>query len=456
MKKINIFYLNEEYQFSTEDIQRHKDNGWLGREPLTLEMLLQLQHKHNYNSDVYDFNIVKNSKIEDLDQDAITIVPIDFQSFPITEEDKTYFTLTEFGKEIDLVIKKVLELPIPNLTFLIYTSTEPYFFDANIYLSELGRKNPNIKIIVSGSGETVDHHGHYKRCFLKTKNLKKISKLWYIDRVQYFSSICQDPELNNIHLDFNKTEIPEPAKNWITSNKFLLTMRNCRTHRLLFGTMWENSKRNLSDTTYGRFYSLLQYALKGLDCSYQEYQYHIDLMTTAMKEINNDTSIPDHFKLDCYKNLLDRPHYIDMHSLNDRGIPGPWLYDLCDFVIAPGGEAYGYGYVDEKQIIPMYFKKPFLTFGCKGLYEELRKIDFKVFDDCWPINFNEEETLYDRVKGAFTVLEYLRTLDTHNWNELMEKAQVSVDFNYELITTGGFRRPSNNNFFEELISYASN
>ena len=95
---------------------------------------------------------------------------------------------------------------------------------------------------------------------------------------KYFSSICQDPELNNIHLDFNKTEIPEPAKNWITSNKFLLTMRNCRTHRLLFGTMWENSKRNLSDTTYGRFYSLLQYALKGLDCSYQEYQYHIDLI----------------------------------------------------------------------------------------------------------------------------------------------------------------------------------
>ena len=68
---------------------------------------------------------------------------------------------------------------------------------------------------------------------------------------------------------------------------------------------------------------------------------------------------------------------------------------------------------------------------------------------------NELITINDANTNT-TVLEYLRTLDTHNWNELMEKAQVSVDFNYELITTGGFRRPSNNNFFEELISYASN
>lgn len=455
MNNIDIFYLEEEYQFSNDDIQRHKNNGWLGREPLTLEMLLQLQNSHNYDNTKYNFNIVKHGEIEKLNKESITVVPIDFQSYPITIEDKSYYQLTDFGKEIDSVIQKVIQLNIPNLVFLIYTSTEPYFFDANIYLSELGRANPDIKIIVSGSGETTDHHGHYERCFLKTKNLKRISKLWYIDRVQYFSSICDDPKLKNIHLDFDKTELPERVKSWIGPNKFLLTMRNCRTHRLLFGTMWENSKRSLSDTTYGRFYSLLQNALKNLDCNFSEYQYHIDLMTTTMKEINNDKSIPDYLKLDCYKSLLDRPHYIDMTSLNDRGIPGPWLYDLCDFVIAPGGEAYGYGYVDEKQIIPMYFKKPFLTFGCKGLYEELKKIDFKVYDDCWPINFNEEETLYDRVKGAFTVLEYIRTLDSYNWKQLMEKAQSSVDFNYTLITSGGFRRPSNNNFLEEFIKYAS-
>ena len=37
----------------------------------------------------------------------------------------------------------------------------------------------------------------------------------------------------------------------------------------------------------------------------------------------------------------------------------------------------------------------------------------------------------------------------------MKKAQASVEFNYEFITSGGFRRPSNNNFFEEVITYAS-
>ena len=88
----------------------------------------------------------------------------------------------------------------------------------------------------------------------------------------------------------------------------------------------------------------------------------------------------------------------------------------------------------KSKLYPMYMKT-FLTFGCKGLYEELKKIDFKVFDDCWPVNFNQEETLYERVKGAFTVLEYIRTLDTYNWNELMKKAQASVEFNYEFTLT---------------------
>ena len=456
MTNINIFYLEEKYQFSNVDIERHMSNGWLGREPLPLEKLLQLDKTHNFDNSNFNFNIVSNGEVNKcITEDCITLVPIDFQSFPIAYEDKVYYKLSEFGKEIDSAIQKIISLNLPNCVFLIYTSTEPYFFDANIYLSELGKKNPNIKIVVSGSGETVDHHGHYNKCFLKTKNLKKISKLWYLDRVQYFTSISDDPLLNKIHLDLSATEIPDRAKDWLGPNKFLLTMRNCRAHRLLFGAMWENSNRGLTDTTYGRFYSLLQFALKDLDCSYDEFRYHIELMSNSLTEINNDSSVPDDLKLKCYQSLIDRPHYIDMTSLNDRGIPGPWLYDLCDFVIVPGGEAYGYGYVDEKQIIPMYMKKPFLTFGCKGLYEELKKIDFKVFDDCWPVNFNQEETLYERVKGAFTVLEYIRTLDTHNWNELMKKAQASVEFNYEFITSGGFRRPSNNNFFEEVITYAS-
>jgi len=45
--------------------------------------------------------------------------------------------------------------------------------------------------------------------------------------------------------------------------------------------------------------------------------------------------------------------------------------------------------------------------------------------------------------------------DLKRKNELMKKAQASVEFNYEFITSGGFRRPSNNNFFEEVITYAS-
>ena len=149
-------------------------------------------------------------------------------------------------------------------------------------------------------------------------------------------------------------------------------------------------------------------------------------------------------------NLMSRPHIIDMKNIDDRGIPGHWLYEDCDIVISPGGEPYGYGYVDEKQFIPMVFKKPYITFGCKGIYEELKNIDFKTYDDCWPVNFNEADTLYERVKGFFTVFEYIRNLSPAKYQELLEQTKESVNFNYNHLVEGKFRRKSNENFFKEL------
>ena len=459
MNKINIFHLHNGYQFSDDIIQSQRNAGWLGREPLPFDVLLQLNSNtiNTYDKEKYQINVINNADVTQCSTDAITLVPFDFQSFPITFEHRNGYQVSDFGKQIDQAIQHIVSLNLPNLMILLYTSTEPYFFDANIYLAELGVKYPHIKILVSGSGETRDHHGNYKKYFLKTANLHKVSKLWYFDRVQYFTSVSDNPKLNKIHIDLSNTTIPSRAKDWISKNRFLLTMRNCRTHRLLFGAMWENSKMRLGDTTYGRFYSLLSNPLNDIanKTSYNEFKYHIELMTTALHDIQTDSSVPDYYKNLCTRSLVGPPHYIDMTDLEDRGIPGPWLYNLCDFVIAPAGEAYGYGYVDEKQMIPMYFKKPFLTFGCKGLYEEMKKIDFKVFDDCWPVSFNESDTLYDRVYGAYQVLEYMRKLDEPEWQMYLEKTKQSVDYNYESITTGGFRLPSNNNFFEEVVNYAS-
>ena len=465
MININIFYLHNGFQFDEETIQRHQSSGFLGRPPLPLETLLQLsedpEQGYAIDPDMCQFNVVNDGATAQLKTDnQITIVPIDYQSFPISNETREYYTLSDFGKEIDATVKTILALNMPNTVLLFYTSTEPYFFDSNIYFAELGSANPDIKIIVSGSGETTDHHGHYERHFKRIKNVTMIPKLWYLDRVHWATVISDNKLINQSHIKLNETEYPkvvtdrnmEPAP-----NKFLLTTRNCRSHRLMFGTMIENSRHGISDITYGRFYSMAPNALYRISkLASEEYPYYIELFAKALQDIIAEEDVDDVFLAKCVKSLLELPHYIDMMDINDRGVPGAWLYKDCDIVIAPGGEAKGYGYVDEKQMIPMFFKKPFITFGCKGLYEELKKVHFKVFEDCWPIEFNTYDTLYERVQGAFNVIEYIRSLDSYTWNQLVKKTEEDVEHNYQMCMSGSFRRPSNNNFFKEVIEHASN
>ncbi len=461
MKDINIFYLHEGFQFSAEDIQRHKDNGWLGREPLPFDVLTQIDKPQFFNPFNELFNITTVNSKDQCNSDAITLIPIDIQSFPLSIENRKYYNLTEFGKEVDQVITKILSLDLPNTTFLIYSSTEPYFYDANIYLAELGRANPHIKFVISGSGETVDYFGHYERVLKKVKNVIKIHKLWYFDRVHYMTFLSENKNFNNVHIDLKTQKTIEEKQDIdVVPNRFLCTLRNCRSHRLLFSTLLENSRHGLDDITYSRFYSMRPGDLNRIIGSSKQkdkddFPYHIQLMAKSLMELTYKEKMDDSLTAKVLNNILSAPHKIDMDSLEDRGIPGNWLYEDCDIVIAPGGEPYGYGYVDEKQFIPMVFKKPFLTFGCKGLYEELKKIDFKTYDDCWPTNYNSFDTLLDRVKGFFNIFEYLRSLEGSDFDLLMEKTKDSVEFNYEHVVSGNFRRPSNEEFFKELNNACS-
>ena len=85
MTKINIVYLHNGFQFEDEVIRKHNEIGWLGREPLPLEVLCQLQDERNVDKNKYEFNVIHNLN-GTVPDDAINIFPIDFQSFPISYE----------------------------------------------------------------------------------------------------------------------------------------------------------------------------------------------------------------------------------------------------------------------------------------------------------------------------------------------------------------------------------
>ncbi len=455
MKNINIVYLHNGFQFEDEVIRKHNEIGWLGREPLPLEVLCQLQDSRNFDSTKFNFNIIHNLN-GNVPDDALNIFPIDFQSFPISyEKAGQQYTLSDFGKLIDEKIAECVNYNLPNTIFLIYTSTEPYFFDANMYFVKLSDQYPDVNFILSGSGETEDFYGNFDIHLKHKANVSKIHKLWYLDRVHYITSILS----KNTHVNLHQVEPPQGCEEYsFVKNKFLLNMRNCRSHRLLISYYMEHEGDKLNDVTYSRYYSMTPNFLEGIYSNNEtknEYPYHTNLMATAMNDLLEKERLTEKEITGITKVLYSRPHIIDLQSLNDRGVPGPWLYNTGHIALIPAGEPYGYGYVDEKQMFPMYFKTPFITVGCKGIYQELKRLDFKVFDKFWDTSFNDHNTLKHRVQGFFKTINTIRSLSENEFERMMQLLNNDVMHNYKNITTGKFRSISNNNFFEELINACS-
>lgn len=456
MKNINLVYLNNGFQFTDEIVEHHNKIGWLGREPLPLELLCQFTNESTYDSDKYNFNVVHNFNGELPEEDAINLFPIDFQSFPIAYEgaDQTY-SLSDFGKLIDEKIKECVKWQLPNTVFLVYTSTEPYFFDANMYFVNLSEKYPDAHFILSGSGETEDYFGNYDTHLKQKTNVSKIHKLWYLDRVHYITTILG----KGTHVDLNQTVPPENSADYIdVKNRFLLTMRNCRSHRLLISYFMETKGKKLEDITYSRNYSMSPNFLSKITDNpetKEEFPYHMHLMTTAMHELLLKEKLTEKEVTGITHTIYSRPHVIDLKDLNDRGVPGPWLYDTGFIALIPGGEPYGYGYVDEKQMFPMYFNTPFITVGCQGLYEELERLNFKTFGRFWDTSFNKADTLKQRVQGFYKTICDLRDLNDTQFAQLIDSLKNDVSHNYKNITTGRFRRLSNDHFLKELIDACS-
>ena len=289
---------------------------------LSLSLIVILAPETSLSKSVPGFTLTTN-----VPDDAINIFPIDFQSFPISYESAGgKFTLSDFGKLIDEKIAECVSYKLPNTVFLIYTSTEPYFFDANMYFVKLSAQYPEVKFILSGSGETEDYFGNFNKHLVHSKNVSKIHKLWYLDRVHYITSILS----KNTHVNLNQTEPPDGLDDYRDcKNRFLLTMRNCRSHRLLISYYIEQMGSKLQDVTYSRNYSMSPSFLEKIYTNpetKEEFPYHVHLMTTALHDLLQKEKLTEKEITGITKVLYSRPHIIDLNNLNDRGVPGPWLY----------------------------------------------------------------------------------------------------------------------------------
>ena len=439
---LNIFYL--------ENNRQAKEFEELSQIHLPLETICQLEDFCDT-----EFNIVNNANI-DLLKDAPTLIPIDYQSTPLSYESRNNIdAVSHLGKIVQQIVKKSCELIIGKKIFLLYSTTEPYFNDNTLFINELAKTYPNSTFVVSGSGYVPCNHDVNTEQLKERNNVFMIYKLWYYDRIHYIKEISNLKDTPRHYNEYD-LEPPADAPEYTTCpNRFLLTMRNPRPHRLVMSTLVE---REVGSIRYSRTWSLQPWWLDKIkEDIEEEYQYQVNLLSNAIKGVIDvvDTSQDDPMVREMMHTLFHPPHLLDMEGFADRGHPGKWLYDNIDIVVAPTGESFGYGYADDKQYIPMIYKKPYITFGQKGVYDELEKIGFDTYKNIFDLTFDKQDNMIKRVKGCYNYMMSLSTLDHNTIKKLLDKCEPVIEYNYQHLKSGNFRNISNKNFFREVLN-ASN
>lgn len=435
----NIYYLQDHCQ---SDLLKNLNQVYLPLEVICqLDTFGQISH-----------NVVSDGDVSKL-VDGDVIVPIDYQSNKLSFEDRNGINgITPLGEEVTKIIETVdSKISSHKKIFLLYTSTEPYYNENNLFIAELASKYKDCIFIMSGSGEIPNR---YEQNFAKLKecnNVKIIFKLWYFDRVHYIKEYSEFKDSPR-HFIETETVAPESTPDYMTcGNKFLLTMRNPRAHRLIMSTLIES---DLSSVRYSRLWSLQPWWLDDIEANSDEYQYQVNMLSVAIKEVLDDVDNPK-FVNQMMHTLYRPPHKLDMAGFQDKGHPPEWLYKNINIAIIASGEPDGWGYADEKQMIPMYYKVPYITFGSKGVYEEMEKIGFDVYRDIFDLSFSQQDTIFDRVEWCYLIIKELESLKIDDMVKILEKCKPAVEKNYAHIKSGNFRHQSNKNFFEELNNACS-
>ena len=445
MHMINIYYHRNNIQF---DGLSH-----LNQEYCALEDITQCAQYSKHT-----FNIVNNGEKHRLDKTAPVLIPIDYQSIQLASENRDAIeTVFPLGEQVEKFVDEVAEyLRDYNIVFLLYTSTEPYFNDNLLFLNRLVKRHSSSMFIISGSGtKPVRYQHHYDELFANS-NIKFVSKSWYIDKVHYNKFVLPDGE--NRHFCELDDTAPDNIPEYMTCpNRFLLTMRNPRAHRLIMSTLIENSGKDrvvLDATRYGRAWCHQSWMFDQLfnnPDTASEAQYQLQLLTTALKDVL-DQNIADGFIARMMHTLYTPPHKLDMPDISDKGFTPKWLYNNVNLAVIASGEGDGYGYIDEKHIIPIYYKKPFISFGSKGVNEELKKIGFDAYESVFDQTYASKDLMYERVYGCYSLLKDIAMYSLDKSHEVFTvKGAEVANHNFENFVSCNFRHLGNNAFFEELL-----
>lgn len=453
---INIFYLHEGAQFDAETVKDFRNRSWLHRELWPFERTAGIYNPRWYDNNKFAFNIVNNGNVSALDKNAPTIIPCDFQSSGLAWNDATgRTTVTEFGSKYQEVIERMAQnSSIPNKIFLVYSCAEPHYHNDSAFIKSLALKYPDSKFVTSASGTVDPVFVWEKEITVGLPNFKWISRQWYFEQVHERTFV--DHKMRRAHINLEATTPPPNLAADFANRKprFVMTMKNLRLHRSIASYLVENDRSIIDTCTYTRNFTIEPRMFRDLEQKNKPSEY-ITAARFALKgvrEVLAEKDISDTDKVGIINQMFSSPHKIDLQNCQDDTSPPAWLYNGAGIALVASGEENGWGFIDEKPIIAMLFKKPFLYFGGRGLYEELEKMKFKTFRDYFDLSFAVGETCYQRVKGFYNVVKAEASKGEFEFWDGLASLQEDAEYNYNWFKSGDFKYDNNNKFFEEILS----
>jgi hypothetical protein len=113
-------------------------------------------------------------------------------------------------------------------------------------------------------------------------------------------------------------------------------------------------------------------------------------------------------------------------------------------------------FITEKTATALLYKQPFIVFGAKGFHEYLTSLGFKLYDEIFNYNFDQDPSLENR---AQMVVNNIKKICNQDFYKMYNKIKPKLDYNYNRmieITQDDSYFPkalNNNEIFQDQYNY---
>jgi hypothetical protein len=85
-------------------------------------------------------------------------------------------------------------------------------------------------------------------------------------------------------------------------------------------------------------------------------------------------------------------------------------------------------FITEKTATALLFKQPFLVQGAKGFHKNLKSLGFKLYDEIFNYDFDQEPDLEKRTQ---MIIDNIKKISNQDFNTMYNKIKPKLDFNYK-------------------------